>query len=299
MPLYVGIDIGKFFHVACFLDDGGNQIELLKFRNSYQGFTELEKLIKASSTLDDGLILGMEATGHYWFPLYEFLRDKGYQVKVFNPLKVNRFRDFYIQPVKTDIKDAFVFASRYGKVKPTSLAPVEIQRLQRLVRHRRYLCDRLTQVKNKIRCILDEVFPEYQSVFSNLFGKGSKALLKIAPTPEKILALPALEWAFYLERHSKRLGWERAFEKAKLIHRCAKLSIGSKIVAEPLAECIKDLLFELEYLEDRIRFFTEEIEDALSLTPRAILTTIPGIGVVTVAEIISGIGDINEFKSAG
>jgi len=218
---------------------------------------------------------------------------------VFNPLKVNRFRDFYIQPVKTDIKDAFVFASRYGKVKPTSLAPVEIQRLQRLVRHRRYLCDRLTQVKNKIRCILDEVFPEYQSVFSNLFGKGSKALLKIAPTPEKILALPALEWAFYLERHSKRLGWERAFEKAKLIHRCAKLSIGSKIVAEPLAECIKDLLFELEYLEDRIRFFTEEIEDALSLTPRAILTTIPGIGVVTVAEIISGIGDINEFKSAG
>ena len=146
MPFYVGIDIGKFFHVACFLDDGGNQIELLKFGNSYQGFTELEKLIKASSTLDDGLILGMEATGHYWFPLYEFLRDKGYQVKVFNPLKVNRFRDFYIQPVKTDIKDAFVIASilRYGKVKPTSLAPPEVQRLQRLVCHRRYLCDRLT-----------------------------------------------------------------------------------------------------------------------------------------------------------
>jgi len=35
MPLYVGIDIGKFFHIACFLDEGGNQIELLKFGNSY------------------------------------------------------------------------------------------------------------------------------------------------------------------------------------------------------------------------------------------------------------------------
>ena len=89
----------------------------------------------------------MEATGHYWFPLYEFLKEKGYNsVKVFNPLKVNRFRDFYIQPVKTDVKDAFVIASilRYGKVKPTSLAPVEVQRLQRLVRYRRFLCDRLT-----------------------------------------------------------------------------------------------------------------------------------------------------------
>ena len=146
MSLYVGIDIGKFFHVACFLDDRGNQLDELKFTNTYQGFSELEKIIQKHSTPDNGLILGMEATGHYWFPLYEFLKEKGYSVKVFNPLKVNRFRDFYIQPVKTDLKDAFVIASilRYGKVKPTSLAPVEVQRLQRLVRYRRFLCDRLT-----------------------------------------------------------------------------------------------------------------------------------------------------------
>jgi len=76
------------------------------------------------------------------------------------------------------------------------------------------------------------------------------------------------------------------------------LSTGSKFVAEPLAECIKDLLFELEHLENRIRFFAEEIEDALSLTLGTVLTTIPGVGVITAAEIMSGIGDINEFKSA-
>ena len=104
MSLYVGIDIGKFFHIACFLDEGGTQLDSLKFDNTYQGFTKLEKLIEKSSTPDDGLILGMEATGHYWFPLYEFLTQKEYQVKVFNPLKVNRFRDFYIQPTKTDPK---------------------------------------------------------------------------------------------------------------------------------------------------------------------------------------------------
>jgi len=196
-----------------------------------------------------------------------------------------------MRPVKTDLKDAFVIASilRYGKVKPTSLAPVEVQRLQRLVRHRRYLCDRLTQVKNKIRCMLDEVFPEYQNsrIFSCLFGKASRALLKIAPTPGKILSLPIEEWAIYLEAHSRKLGWERTYEKATLLYQAAKLSIGSKTVAEPLEECIKDLIFELEHLEDRTRFFTEEIEDALSLTPGAILTTLPG-----------GIGNISQFKSA-
>ena len=50
MSLYVGIDVGKFHHVACFLDKGENQIELLKFGNSHQGFSELEKLIKGFST---------------------------------------------------------------------------------------------------------------------------------------------------------------------------------------------------------------------------------------------------------
>ena len=68
MNLYVGIDIGKFFRIACFLDEGGNQIELFKFGNTHQGFSELEKLIKGFSPLDDEPILGMEATGHYWFP---------------------------------------------------------------------------------------------------------------------------------------------------------------------------------------------------------------------------------------
>lgn len=302
MSLYVGIDIGKFFHVACFLDDGGNQVDDLKFNNTYQGFSKLEKLIQKHSIPDNGLILGMEATGHYWFPLYEFLQDKEYQVKVFNPLKVNRFRDFYIQPTKTDPKDAFVIASilRYGKVKPTVLAPPDVQRLQRLVRYRRSLCERLTQVKNKIRCFLDEVFPEYQNCqfFSPLFGKTSRALLRIAPTPEKILALPVQQWATYLKRHSRKWGWQKAFEKADLIYQSAKVSIGSKIVAEPVQECIKDLLYEMDYLEDKIRFFTEEIEDALSSTQGAILTSIPGVGVITAATIISGIGDITQFGSA-
>ena len=74
------------------------------------------------------------------------LIDKEYQVKVFNPLKVNRFRDFYIQPTKTGVKDAFVIANilRYEKERATSLAPPNVQRLQRLVRYRRSLCDRMT-----------------------------------------------------------------------------------------------------------------------------------------------------------
>jgi len=304
MSIYVGIDVSKFFHVAYCLDERGNRLGYLKFGNDRPGFTELEKLIGGLSIPDNGhIFLGMEATGHYWFPLYEFLKSKGYKVQVFNPLKVNRFRDFYIQPTKTDPKDAFVIASilRYGKVKPTVLPPDNIQKLKRIVRYRRFLTEEMTQMKNKIRCMLDEIFPEYQSVpfFSNPFAQTSRALLKIAPSPAKILALPRESWVEYLFSHSKgRLGWERALKKAHLIYQAARSSIGSKVVASVLEECVRDLLYELEHLEDRIGLFTEEIEDRLSLTPGRILTSIPGVGPVTAATIISGIGDISQFRSA-
>jgi len=69
MSLYVGIDVGKFHHVACFLDDRENQLDELKFTQSYQGFSELEKIIQKHAIPEDGqTLLGMEATGHYWFP---------------------------------------------------------------------------------------------------------------------------------------------------------------------------------------------------------------------------------------
>ena len=163
-------------------------------------------------------------------------------------MKVNRFRDFYIQPTKTDPKDAFVIASilRYGKLKPTILPPKNIQRLKRIVYCRRFLKDEMTQAKNKIRCMLDEIFPEYQRVpfFPNLFGQTSRALLKIAPSPAKILALPLESWAEYLVSRSKdRLGWERAWKKFTLIYQAARSSIGSKVVASVLQECTRDLLY--------------------------------------------------------
>jgi len=150
--------------------------------------------------------------------------------------------------------------------------------------------------------MLDELFPEYQSVpfFSNLFGQKSRALLKIAPISAKILAVPLEKWVEYLFSHSKRLGYEGAWEKANLIYnKKARSSIGFKVASSVLEECMRDLLYELEHLEDRISFFTREIEDRLSLTPEKILTSIPGIGPLSAATIISEIGDIARFRSAG
>jgi transposase len=116
MSIYVGIDVGKFFHVAYCLDEKGNCLGILKFNNDLTGFIELEKLIGGLSIPDNGsILLGMEATGHYWLLLFESLESKGYKVQVFNPLNVNRFRDFYIQPT-IDFPHGCLYHYQHSKI---------------------------------------------------------------------------------------------------------------------------------------------------------------------------------------
>lgn len=72
----MSIYLGKFFHVAYCLNERGNRLGYLKFNNDLTGFTELERLIGKLSISDNSpIFLGMGATGHYWFPLYEFLQN--------------------------------------------------------------------------------------------------------------------------------------------------------------------------------------------------------------------------------
>ena len=46
--------------------------------------------------------------------------------------------------------------------------------LRNLSRFRNYLVSSISDLKRKVICILDQVFPEYQSIFSDVFGTTSK-----------------------------------------------------------------------------------------------------------------------------
>ena len=58
----VGIDVGKYKHVACALDEEGKVLgKALRFNNSQAGF---ERLLAYLAALTETTI-GIEATGHY------------------------------------------------------------------------------------------------------------------------------------------------------------------------------------------------------------------------------------------
>ena len=90
--LVVGADIAKQTHVARAADFRG--IEMAKecvFENNRRGLTRLVMWMKELQRIHakTTIVFGIEPTGHYWFPLAEFLQNEGIQVVVVNPHHVN------------------------------------------------------------------------------------------------------------------------------------------------------------------------------------------------------------------
>ena len=81
------------------------------FRNvsveqSREGVGKLLQRLSATGQPADAVLVGMEATGHYWMVLYETLVQAGYTVQVINPLVVSARRNITIRGTKTDSADA-------------------------------------------------------------------------------------------------------------------------------------------------------------------------------------------------
>ncbi len=189
---YLGIDIGKYTHVASLVDDKSKVIfKAFSFSNSSEGASSLFDKI---SPYKQSLEIGMEATGHYWLSIYSFLVEQGFIVHVINPIQTDGWRKATeIRKRKTDMIDSVLIADfiRYGDFLETSLADEDTMSLRNLARFRNYLISSIGDLKRKTICILDQIFPEYASVFSNVFGKTSKELLSLMNTPSDFQEITA------------------------------------------------------------------------------------------------------------
>ncbi len=300
---YGGIDIAKHQHEICVLDQGGNAVLQMHFKNTQKG---LEKLVKALDTLEvgaDDIWFCLEATGHYWLPLFSQLEQLGYQLHVINPIQSDALRNLYVRKTKTDAKDAILLADmmRLGYTTETKLAEETTLKLQTLSRSRLAFVRQVGSLKNQVLGILDRIFPEYASCFSNVFIQTSKELLKRYPEPEELAKVDLSELSKFLSVHSRgRLGQERA-EQIKTL---AKGTFGIRLAMDAFTLQLRLLVEQIEFIEDQMSIIEEAIDQVMEeLRPqdadyRHVLETIPGIGSTLAATIIGEIGDIHRFPNA-
>ena len=293
---YCGIDIAKYKHEATVIDEAGTALlDSISFSNSKEGCEKLLALFERLGVSNDGLLIGMEATGHYWLCVYGDLLEQGFEIKVINPIQSEAFRKMYIRQTKNDRKDSFIIAQimRFGQFSATNLSEETIVALRQLSRYRLALVDTCGDCKRRVIALLDQVFPEYDALFSDTFGVTSKEVLSQYPTPEDLLTVSTRKLSNLLEKTSRgRLGRE----KAEQMKAAAANSFGVSFARDAFAFQIRQLVEQMEFLERQVTELEAQISSLLKQTG-SYITTIPGIGDTLGAIILSEIGDIHRFNA--
>lgn len=291
---YLGIDIGKNTHVASLVDDKKKVIfKAFSFSNSIDG---AESLILKLEAFKNELEVAMEATGHYWLSLYSYLAQKNFTVRVINPIQTDGWRQgIEIRKRKTDVIDSLLIADllRYGDFVETSLSNEDYLSLRNLSRFRSYLISSIGDLKRKTIALLDQVFPEYASSFSNIFGKTSKEILSNFSTPSDFEDINSDDLNTFLESVSKK---NYASKKIDELSKKASSSFGINFCLDSFSLQIKMLIEQISFIQNQVSDVENEIEVLLEKLNSPI-TTIPGIGSVNAATILGEIGDIKRFSN--
>lgn len=240
----------------------------------------------------------MEATGHYWLALFSFLDKQGFVIHVINPIQTDGWRKgTEIRKRKNDIIDSVLIADliRYGSFNETSLADERMFSLRQLTRYRSYLVGTAGDFKRKIIAILNQVFPEYETIFSKvgIFGKASKAVLSEFTSPDEFNQISAKVLAETLQLASRnRVG--RA--KAESLKTAAPHSFGIRFAQDAFTFQLRSMIDQVSFLEEQIKQTENEIAQYMASLD-SVIETIPGVGPILGATILSEIGDIHKFSN--
>ena len=292
----VGIDIGKNHHEASIVSPEGKQIgRSLRFATTHKGADSLMRFI-FKNIGNSPCVFGMEATGHYWYPIYSFLKAKGYTIYVINPIQSDSLRKMYIRQTKNDSIDSFLIAEviRFGQFGTTSMADENILAMRQLCRYRNSVISSRTEIKLRIGTIMEQIFPEYEKQFSSLWVSTSMGILEKYLTPENIENAP-IDELFEIIKDTSHNRLTKA--KAISIKEAAADTFGIKIAQDAFSFQLKQLIDRMNFLDKQIEALDIEIMKYYEQFD-CYLHTIPGIGIIGAATILAEIGDISRFKNS-
>ena len=292
----VGIDIGKNHHEASIVSPEGKQIgRSLRFATTHKGADSLMSFI-FKNIGNSPCVFGMEATVHYWYPIYSFLKAKGYTICVINPIQSDSLRKMYIRQTKNDSIDSFLIAEviRFGQFGTTSMADENILAMRQLCRYRDSVISSRTEIKLRIGTIIEQIFPEYEKQFSSLWVSTSMGILEKYLTPENIKNAPIDElFEIIKDKSHNRLTKAKAIS----IKEAAADTFGIKIAQDAFSFQLKQLIDRMNFLDKQIEALDIEIMKYYEQFD-CYLHTIPGIGIIGAATILAEIGDISRFKNS-
>lgn len=289
---FCGIDVAKNKHVACVIDREGKLIvRSQSFTNDAEGFQRvLDRLKDVGGPAK--VVIAMEATGHYWYSLHDFLVRHHYHVVVLNPIQTAKQVTRGIRKTQTDRIDAHHIAVllKNGEHRP-ALIPGELgMTCRHLTRLHHTMVYQTSRIKQLIWSKLHPVWPEYEDLFATPFCKTGRTLLNAAPTPRDVLAMPREDLSDLIRRTSR--GKYGAIQADK-VRQAAENSVGMHRGVEAARASIRLLLAQLDALKPIREQLEGEIEALAERLPDY-LATLPGASPLN---IVSLFGETDPFEA--
>ncbi len=292
---FCGIDVAKRKHVACIIDSDGEFVARSQsFNNDAEGFQRILARLKDAGG-SKKVIIAMEATGHYWYSLHDFLVGQGYQVAVLNPIQTAQQAKKGIRKSKTDKIDARHIATlvKNGEHRP-ALVPGELAMTCRQLTRLRYsLIRQGARLKQLLWARVHPVWPEYEKLFPAPFGKTGRKLLMTAPMPTDVLALDPNELTELVCKASRgRFGPL----KVDQIRQAATRSVGMQRGHEGARISIRSILTQIEVLTPIRQQLEAHIATLAERIPAYVLT-LPGADPIKAVSLFGETDPVETFRS--
>lgn len=297
--LLIGIDISKNKNDICIKNKDGNAVSFIRISNTkadldrlYATITELRSKYQVNR---NNIIIGMEATGIYYLPLYTALKRDGYRIMLYNPIQTHGYRKMEIRKTKTDQKDAAIIADmlRYSEPPASDHSDLTLFNLRELARLRQRLVDKRTRCKIQIIRNLDLIWPGYKTILSRAFGKSSMAILKKYTVPSEVTGTPFEQFNEFIQNTSKS---HITSDKTMKIYKHAENILSTPELSLSVSLEIKMLISQIELIDNQIQIVEGKINRIMKKIDSKIIT-IPGIDNVLGAVILGEIGNVDRFSS--
>ena len=295
--VWVGIDWGSEWHQVCVIDSSCEV--LLEKCVAHDGAALLEladELVKLVDGDAKRLAIGIERPHG---AVVETMLERGISVFSINPKQLDRFRDRHtVAGAKDDRRDAFVLADSLRtdakSFRAVRLGEAELVMLRELSRTYDELKGERQALGNRLYAQLQRYFPQVMELGSVYDSRWLWLLLERYPTPAKARRVPLSTLRSLLERFKiRRIDAEGARE----ILRREPLHVAPGVV-EASSRHVLQLLERLRLVEKQQDSVAEEIEALLTKLTEpdegkvehrdaAIILSLPGVGPLTCAAMLS------------
>lgn len=267
--------------------------------HTQDGFSYLKQIVDKLGK--DELEVVFEATGVYSQPIETFMVREGITFCKLNPL-LAKMQTQALRSNKTDIVDAHKLAQshfKFEREKTQSQISLYAE-LNEVSSFYDEIQEELVKERNQLHAVLQKVFPEIENLYTDYLSKYALNLIEAYTHPNIVLKSSRTKIKNQiLLSTKKKLSQDQAKQKAQELIEMAQQSYPSVDENHYSVTKVRIRVQRIrKSLELKEALAKKMIELSTGLTEFKILTSIPGIGPLSAALIISEVGDIRRFSSS-